>query len=179
MKAMLRKVEGLVLAEFEDGFMIYHPDGDRVHYLTRTAALVLELCTGRNSAATITQLLGEAYGLTQPPTEQVGRVVENLLSKALVSTSGERESRRASPSVSPERRIGVEEKLLASVAREGRGLVKRLLAEKVYVIPAIESFPIDGLSVSSAKCSSRWANLEDNTCYTRSDQMPSRGWSNG
>ena len=179
MKAMLRKVEGLVAVEFEDGFMIYHPDGDRVHYLTTTAALVLELCTGRNSVAAITQLLGEACGLTQPPTGQVGRAVEKLLSEALISASGERESRRASPSSSPERRISVEEKLLASVAREGRGLVKRLLADKVYVIPAIESFPVDGLSVSSAKCSSRWANLDDNTCYTQNDRMPSRGCSRG
>jgi hypothetical protein len=167
---MLKSAKGFVLVEFEDGLMIYQPDRDRVHYLNQAAALVFELCRGGNSPATITELLGEAYGLTQPPGEPVKRVMKSMLSEALVPACGEGESDQ----VSLESRMSTEEKLLASVTPEGKSLVKRMLAKKRYVIPAIESFPIDGLSVSSAKCSARWANLEDNTCYTRSDPVSGR-----
>ncbi len=226
-RVMLSDAKTLVLADFEDGLMIYHPDRNRVHYLNRTAAFVFELHQGGNPLGTITELLGEACGLPQLPTEEVERVVENLLGEGLVSGGEERASRQAASESRPD----VEEKLLASVTHPGRRSVKRLLSESArgrrlgpdssalrrrgwpysgeansddygprggrseapppsmarphgmftesdYVIPAIESFPIDGLNVSSAKCSSRWANLEDNTCYTRSNPMTSDGGSN-
>jgi len=36
--------------EVVDGFVVYHPSRNRVHYLNHTAAIVLELCTGENDA---------------------------------------------------------------------------------------------------------------------------------
>src|SRR5262249_35525069 len=38
-----RHIEGLEINPVEDGFMIYRPDADRVHYLNHTAVLILEL----------------------------------------------------------------------------------------------------------------------------------------
>lgn len=32
-------------------------------------------------------------------------------------------------------------------------------------LPSLFTCPVDGLRVTSAKCSSRWANLDDNGCY--------------
>src|SRR5437016_730525 len=48
-----RHVDGLDINPVEDGFMIYRPDTDRVHYLNHTAVLILELSNGRNTPARI------------------------------------------------------------------------------------------------------------------------------
>jgi hypothetical protein len=48
-----KRVDGLEINPAEDGFIIYQPEQDRVHYLNHTAVLVLELCNGKNTAAGI------------------------------------------------------------------------------------------------------------------------------
>jgi len=46
----------------DDGYVIYDPGCDRVHYLNHTAAVVLELCTGGNSLSDIAAGVRAAYG---------------------------------------------------------------------------------------------------------------------
>ena len=41
----------LEINEVSDGYIVYQPDRDRVHYLNQTATLVLELCNGHNAEA--------------------------------------------------------------------------------------------------------------------------------
>ena len=62
---------GLDIKAVDDGYVVYQPDRDRVHHLNPTAALVLELCNGRNLAPELPNLVQLAYGLPQPPVEQV------------------------------------------------------------------------------------------------------------
>lgn len=45
----------------EDGYVVYDPDTDLVHYLNHTAAIVLELCDGQRSAGQITAFLQDSY----------------------------------------------------------------------------------------------------------------------
>ncbi|HUL27043.1 MAG TPA: PqqD family protein [Streptosporangiaceae bacterium] len=44
-----------------DGYVIYDPETDRVHYANHTAALVLELCNGENTVADIATALEAVY----------------------------------------------------------------------------------------------------------------------
>ncbi|HXW44720.1 MAG TPA: PqqD family protein [Streptosporangiaceae bacterium] len=45
----------------DDGYVVYDPGADLVHYLNHTAAIVLELCTGRDTADEIAALLSGVF----------------------------------------------------------------------------------------------------------------------
>jgi PqqD family protein of HPr-rel-A system len=71
--------------EAADGYVVYHPARDRVHYLNHTAALMLELCTGRNEPAEIVELLQRAYDLPEPPREETQQCLDQLRQEGLIS----------------------------------------------------------------------------------------------
>ena len=68
-----------------DGYIVYQPDRDRVHYLNQTAALVLELCNGRNAEADLPELLRLAWDLPAPPVEEVAECLEALRKEGLIT----------------------------------------------------------------------------------------------
>ncbi len=68
----------------EDGYVIYQSDDDRVHYLNATAVVVLESCTGENSAEEIEQIVQTTYELSKPPTEEVRDCLKNLFEEGLI-----------------------------------------------------------------------------------------------
>jgi hypothetical protein len=67
-----------------DGYIVYQPDRDRVHYLNQTAALLLELCNGRNAEAELPELVRLAYELSAPPIEEVVGCLETLRKEGLI-----------------------------------------------------------------------------------------------
>jgi len=77
---------GLDISAAEDGFIVYQPELDRVHYLNHSAVLVLELCNGANSARTIAELLQQAYSLLQPPYGMVDEAVASLNEQGLLES---------------------------------------------------------------------------------------------
>ncbi len=79
------RAEGLDANEVPDGFVVYDPARDRVHYLNHTAALVLELCTGELAADGIAAWLQRAYELPEPPEQEVGDCLDWLRREGLVS----------------------------------------------------------------------------------------------
>lgn len=76
---------GLDVNEVTDGYVVHQPDRDRVHYLNHTAAIVLELCTGRTAACSMPELLRESYGLDAPPEEEVVQCLDTLRKEGLIS----------------------------------------------------------------------------------------------
>lgn len=62
-----------------DGSVVWDASRGRVHYLNRTAALIVELCSGENSWGRIADLVQAAYGLRDRPEREVGRVLTALL----------------------------------------------------------------------------------------------------
>ena len=79
-----RPAEGIEINQIEDGYVIYDPARDRVHYLNHTAVLVLELCNGQVAARDLPALLQDAYGLPEPPVNEVAECLEKLLEEGLV-----------------------------------------------------------------------------------------------
>ena len=79
-----RRVDGIEVNEVADGYIVYQPAQDRVHYLNRTAVLVLEMCNGRLAAGQIPGLLKEAYDLAEAPTEEVATCLAKLIEEGLV-----------------------------------------------------------------------------------------------
>jgi hypothetical protein len=76
--------EGIEINKVADGYIVYQPDRDRVHYLNHTAVLLLELCDGKTKAAELPGLLGAAYELAEAPTGEVSECLAKLLEEGLV-----------------------------------------------------------------------------------------------
>lgn len=78
------RIDGLEVNPVEDGFIIYKPERDRVHYLNHTAVLVLELCNGRNSAADIANLMKKAYSLAEIPAAEIREILAKMEDEGLI-----------------------------------------------------------------------------------------------
>ena len=78
------QAQGIEINKVADGYIIYDPERDRVHYLNHTAVLVLELCTGDVTAREIPELLRATYDLSMPPTEEVAQCLTRFYEEGLV-----------------------------------------------------------------------------------------------
>jgi hypothetical protein len=84
MQANPTQIEGLDVERTDDGYIIYEPDKDRVHFLNATAALILELCNGTNSMAEIADLVQEAFGLAEAPAQIVQETLTQMKDEGLL-----------------------------------------------------------------------------------------------
>jgi hypothetical protein len=80
-----RPVEGIKISEVADGYVIYDPKQDRVHYLNQTAAIILELCNGKVTARELVLLVQDAYNLPEPPEAEVADCVQKLIEEGLIN----------------------------------------------------------------------------------------------
>ncbi len=76
--------EDIDINEVEDGYVIYQKENDKVHYLNKTAVLVLESCTGKNTAADIEVIVKEAYKLPEAPQKEVADCLDTLFQEGLI-----------------------------------------------------------------------------------------------
>ena len=83
-RAYFYRQRDLQVNPMEDGYVVYQPVRDRVHFLNRTAALVLELCDGRNDAHDIEVLVAEAYGIVEPKQSLTGDILERFTQEGIV-----------------------------------------------------------------------------------------------
>lgn len=70
--------------EVEDGYVIYQKEKDKVHYLNKTAVLVLESCTGNNTVTDIGAIVKEAYQLPEVPGKEVADCLDTLFQEGLI-----------------------------------------------------------------------------------------------
>jgi hypothetical protein len=75
---------GLEINPVTDGYIIYQAERDRVHYLNQTAALVFELCNGRNEFNDLVRMVQQAWQLASPPIEEVTECLGALRQEGLV-----------------------------------------------------------------------------------------------
>jgi Coenzyme PQQ synthesis protein D (PqqD) len=79
-----KQIDGLDISPAEDGYIVYTPEHERVHFLNATAVLILELCNGRHSAEQIIELVKDAYGLPEPPVDMVNQALGQLQAEGLL-----------------------------------------------------------------------------------------------
>ncbi|MDA8341004.1 MAG: PqqD family protein [Actinomycetota bacterium] len=93
-----RRVSDLEISQIVDGYVVYDPATDRVHYLNHTAAVVIELCDGELTVDRIIDLVQGAWDLPERPVdeveacvarfEKVGLVVDAAGADAAAGTAG-------------------------------------------------------------------------------------------
>ena len=77
-------VKNVEIGQVEDGYVIYQPLDDRVHYLNHTAVVILESCTGNNSVDDIVSIVQDAFQLSTSPEKDVIDCLENMIKEGLV-----------------------------------------------------------------------------------------------
>jgi PqqD family protein of HPr-rel-A system len=80
-----RRVDGVEVNEVADGYVVYDPRADKVHYLNHTAALVLECCTGENTSEEIVRVVQLAFELPEPPVGETQACLYQLRDQGLVT----------------------------------------------------------------------------------------------
>jgi hypothetical protein len=79
------QVEGVELTPVPDGAVIYDSDGDHVHYLNPTAALVFALCDGTIDAAEIARLIQNHFKLDEPPQAEIELLLTQFLDAGIIT----------------------------------------------------------------------------------------------
>lgn len=76
---------GLEVHEVADGLVVYQAEPQGVHYLNNSAAIVFQLCTGKNTVADIGGVFAGAFGLAESPIDLVEACVTDLRAKGIVT----------------------------------------------------------------------------------------------
>jgi len=79
-----RRLESLEINEADDGLVVYDPATGMVHHLNPSAAIVFDLCDGARDAAEIARILGEAFELSSPPSDEATAALRDLAERGLV-----------------------------------------------------------------------------------------------
>jgi hypothetical protein len=79
-----RIADNIEINQVEDGYVIYQADRDRVHYLNKSAVVVLESCTGKNTREEIERILQEAFDLPEVPKKEVAECLDSLYKEGLI-----------------------------------------------------------------------------------------------
>jgi hypothetical protein len=78
------RVDDLDMVEVTDGFVVYQPARDRVHFFNHTAAVVLTLCDGTKDDDQIAKLVQRFYKLPDSPRDEVVRCLDQFRQEGLV-----------------------------------------------------------------------------------------------
>ena len=84
MNEFLMIAEGIDINEFEDGYVIYRSEKDKIHYLNKKTVLVLQACTGENSASDLVTIVKDAYNLEDTPEKEVSDCLKSIFEEGLV-----------------------------------------------------------------------------------------------
>lgn len=82
-----KRTPGIEIRAVPEGFVVYDPRNDRLHYLNATAAVVLEACDGSIRADELAPLLAATFALNDPPTDEVKLCLARLWSEGLLLPS--------------------------------------------------------------------------------------------
>ncbi|QEN85623.1 PqqD family protein [Labrys sp. KNU-23] len=70
--------------ELPDGYVVHDRARDKVHFLNLTAAILFELCNGRNTVTAMEEFLQKHFDLPHAPTTEVESCLADLQSQGLI-----------------------------------------------------------------------------------------------
>ncbi|MFP3907393.1 MAG: PqqD family protein [Acidimicrobiales bacterium] len=77
--------DDIEIYEADDGLLIYDLQRDRAHHLNSTAGIIFSMCTGQTTVDDMVGHLQEAFGLPQPPQDEVLTCLEDLRGEGLLT----------------------------------------------------------------------------------------------
>src|SRR5262249_59373752 len=85
MNDLPNQAAGIEINPVPDGYVLYQPERDRIHYLNYTAAIVFEFCNGRHRSEEIAELLQQAYDLPTSPRAEIDSCLASLRREGLIT----------------------------------------------------------------------------------------------
>src|SRR5262245_35349750 len=92
---------GLEVFVVEDGFLVHDDAAGRVHHLDATSALSCDLCDGSTDLATMAAEVAEAFGLDEPPVDDVAECVAQLTAEGVLESDDAGDQLSGGPEVGP------------------------------------------------------------------------------
>lgn len=93
--------DSIDISPVADGYVVYDTSADLVHYLNHTAAMVLEMCTGRDTIGEISAFLADVFESVPDIEKSVTNCVEQLRRLGLVQPSPAQISAQAAVAAIP------------------------------------------------------------------------------
>jgi hypothetical protein len=84
MPNFMTRADSLDVHEVPDGYIIYQPACDKVHYLNKTAAVIFEFCDGRRERSDVVSRVATAFELPEKMHEEITVCLENLIKEGLI-----------------------------------------------------------------------------------------------
>jgi hypothetical protein len=78
------RAQGLEIHEVDDGLLVYQAQPECVHHLNNTAAVVFELCDGRNTVPEISEQLALVFGLDRTPGGTAEKCIADFRDKGVI-----------------------------------------------------------------------------------------------
>lgn len=78
-------VNDLEINAVDDGYVIYDPATERVHYLNVTSAMLYELCDGEHDLDAVANELAEVFALDEPPIDVAREGIELLVKEGVLA----------------------------------------------------------------------------------------------
>ena len=86
MTEFLKQVEEIEINKVSDGYIIYCPEHEKVHYLNQTAAMLLEICDGETSIAEMKEIIRDVFELKELPGTEIDDYIQELSDASLVKS---------------------------------------------------------------------------------------------
>lgn len=80
----LTRAADLEVHDAEDGVVVFNPATDKVHHLNPTASALFELCDGSTSNDEVARLVGDLFGLDEPPIDAVLQGLRQLVDEGVL-----------------------------------------------------------------------------------------------
>ena len=80
-----RRARDLEVREVPEGFVVYDPARDRLHFLNGSATFVLECCDGATRVDELPGMLAAGFRLDADPVAEVDACLDRLLGEGLVT----------------------------------------------------------------------------------------------
>ncbi len=80
-----RRAHDLEIREVPEGFVVYDPARDRLHFLNGSATFVLECCDGATRVDELPGMLAAGFRLDADPVAEVDACLDRLLGEGLVT----------------------------------------------------------------------------------------------
>jgi hypothetical protein len=78
------QTKGCEVSHMPDGFVVYHVETEKVHYLNPSAAIIYELCDSHQTVAAIGAYLQSTFSLPEPPLKEAQDCIDSFLTEGLV-----------------------------------------------------------------------------------------------
>ena len=78
------QAEGLEIYPEADGYVVYQPRRDKVHFLNHTAVFLLELCNGEHDVGEIGEIFRETFSPAEDPGEAVAALLKQFTDEELL-----------------------------------------------------------------------------------------------